>query len=517
MTAITDAARDLVTLDELEEAIDGFLPGAEQRREPAGARDAAQLALVRCRELRVERTVAGAREALVAGEGGAREWVARLARLAPGPWSQVRAELQEEWSLACLAVAVHREDEEGEALLAVASSAVQSETLRTSIQRVRLLLQSRRWLREGSPGTAIAASREVEGGPVEVRALALETVAEAFRMLGDVERERQALEQWAELFAEFPGGPCEQAGRLGLGREESGPAAERRKQAVLGCQSRRARLAEAADEQEAADVIFKQFMDCGYHDWVDPSEPGLGTIRQRANRLRDRTAGSGPEGKPQEFRLHEVKRPFHDLVAEEDVEALIGALRSCYADEPQVVLLVRAETKENKFRHDRGLGVAGEQLCGVVSEIALESSWAELSLRARLVWSVSEAGRSQIMLIEHGVTEPTLSDLVFAVRLAVIGDSLEVSIFTAVAGNFGGPASDLAGLAALVRTDLAGLPGFEVLRDRIVGIVVEAGRRVANRATALGIGGNHGGDAPAGVPSRPVAAPLRGPVRRVGS
>ena len=208
MTAITDAARELVTLDELEEAIDGFLAGAEQRREPAGARDAAQPALVRCRELRVERTVAGAREALVAGEGGAREWVARLARLAPGPWSQLRAELQEEWSLACLAVAVHREDEEGEALLAVASSAVQSETLRTSIQRVRLLLQSRRWLREGSPGTAIAASREVEGGPVEVRALALETVAEAFRMLGDIERERQALEQWAELFAEFPGGPC---------------------------------------------------------------------------------------------------------------------------------------------------------------------------------------------------------------------------------------------------------------------------------------------------------------------
>ena len=63
MTAITDAARELVTLDELEEAIDGFLPGAEQRREPAGACDAAQLALVRCRELRVERTVAGARGA----------------------------------------------------------------------------------------------------------------------------------------------------------------------------------------------------------------------------------------------------------------------------------------------------------------------------------------------------------------------------------------------------------------------------------------------------------------------
>jgi hypothetical protein len=47
--------------------------------------------------------------------------------------------------------------------------------------------------------------------------------------------------------------------------------------------------------------------------------------------------------------------------------------------------------------------------------------------------------------------------------------------------------------------------------------VVEAGRRVANRATALGIGGNHGGDASTGVPSRPVAAPLHGPVRRVGS
>lgn len=484
MSAGETRDREIHLLGEVIDAAVEWRP-AEDRRTPPEVLSAVLLC---ARGHRVDRIVDGADEAMrdpfmVPGE----DLLGRLAGLAGEPWGEMGGRREARWVAASVEAAWRSPySASARALVQATESGAGAATHRQLAVVVRHLLAARSLRGEGAHAAAIAACNEavaVAERNRHLKALALETRADIFAEIGGAVGERASLLEEDGLFSDLAGGMIEEAGRLEALALDVGPSSSRRAGEILAHASRLIVLLEKRGELAGAQRLYGQFLRCGRHRWVDPGHAYLGTIEERIERLAAPPVSPG-DGR-RAIRVHQPEHGYAGL----DPESVVRVARDIETTVDEVthlVLLAPVTGRECRFEFDASHGDAETQLAERIVAVAAEQTYKGLSLRT---WcgeaSAAGGGPGQLFLIvEHGLSEQPLARLAFGVRLSLLGGEVQVSIHAAIQGPSQQAAHLVETLRSLAAQDLAAVSGFETLKDRVIGVVAEAGRTLASRAEA---------------------------------
>ncbi|MDA8116564.1 MAG: hypothetical protein M0000_04090 [Actinomycetota bacterium] len=409
-----------------------------------------------------------------------------LIALAEAPWDEVGEGAKAWWIATALDVAGEvGEDDVRERLTAVAIAAAEPGQAAGEAAAYGGLIRSRSSFQRGNGFLATVAARDLIADPsvgLDVRSTALEIVARAARNARNPVGEKNALADWWALFADVPGGPVQYAGRYML-QQEDGKAP--RGEEMLGAASRLIELWKH-ENPDGALAVCDSFITANLLDWQDPEEPTLGTMRERAERLAaPRRGAERSEDEAHRLVVIEVERAY-DRISEASWINMLTAVSAAGPDAWRLILLSLEKVNGNEF----SIGTSGlpvsDLFASTAMEVAAEEDWAALELR---FWTgVEEAlgprtGRAWVV-VEHGGHEPEVSDLVFAVRPALVAGALQLSVYSGLVVEPDQVPPGRGILDRLNHGDLERLPGFAPLRNASVEVFIETGHRLESHAIA---------------------------------
>jgi len=308
---------------------------------------------------------------------------------------------------------------------------------------------------------------------------------EGYRGLGDEEREASEREEWYTLFqgADYLRGPVDFAAATENASTSLGPVAEERLEQLLRSASRLATLRERRANRTGAQEIYRHLLDQGHHDWVDPTMPCAGTIRERARHGSAETLPRLVETATPHLQLHRPAREYGRVERDEAERAVANLLGDHDGD--QAIELDAIDIHENRFRlttHEEGVTAT---LARCIDEAAREGVSALLGLDARPVEVRNGhpgARAEQWLLVSHGVKDHGLQGLVFGIRPVVVGHEVELALSALFMPAHEDDPSTRQRVVSLLTSRLTEVPGFRALQDRVVDTVIKAGRQLGNGA-----------------------------------
>lgn len=405
-----------------------------------------------------------------------------LLALYPAPWSDLEPDLREIWAREALQIAATLDDDPlVDALVAGTHATAPNDTHRGVVEAFSLLVQARKAYRQGAIPLAIACCREAlqhPGRDLELQAAALQILMRAYRKLGLRDHCVAVGLEWFDVFKGQVGGLVHYALKLMLGGRttDSGRASE-----ILCDLSRLAELLERSGQRDRASEIYQAFLLAGLPEWQDPGSPAHETIQQRLRRLDRRD--SSPRLLPGGHWQVVVSPLTSHRLATISPDALSEASRSMTCLEPEqygLILLSTEQVREQHFSLGRHEGPVTQLVKSVAAEVAAEEDFASLGLRictGEESGSPNTPGRDWVIL-EHDVGVAELTGLVLAVRPVRVGSRLQLTVHAAL-GFPAGVTSDPSPIeSALVHTGLEDVPGFALLRNTLVDMLVAVGRRI---------------------------------------
>lgn len=409
-----------------------------------------------------------------------------LVRLAGAPWEEIGVEWHALWLQACLGLAPRIDVPDWQEMLtAAAGQFAPTDKDVAEIANFSLLLQARSYLQAGNAflATVVAGELEERGACPEMVLAAKEIVAKAHAHEGNRAGELEVLKGWWEFARRTLGGAIRQAGRF----QAMGSGAETRGEEMLQAAGRLGHLCELAGDVGGALEVYDEFIGMCLGGWAEPAEPKLGTIQGRAQRLRQ--AASAPGERPAHsgsLAVIRVDRDFGEFTSETWNKAVSVAMDGNLG---KYRFLVTSSEHVNGNRFEVGTleAQAHEVLAAVATEVVTAGSWGNLGLRFHAAREDGgEVGHGLGWVIaEHAVAGvPELRLLVFAVRPVVVGKEMQLSVYSGIglAPFEAAPGREV--LPRENRGDMATIPGFETLRDAVVEVLLEAGRRLESRNTA---------------------------------
>jgi hypothetical protein len=355
---------------------------------------------------------------------------------------------------------------------------------RRGVWHVNLLRLAWKRLRERDFGGALRKGWSIIEDPEangDLEAEARLVRAEGYRGLGDEERETREREEWYGVYqqAEFMRGPIDFAAAVENTSRTLGATGQERLEALLRSASRLAYLRERRNDLAGARTIYQHLLDQGYHNWVDETMPGLGTISERAQR------GSMEELQPpreqaEELELWEPARVY-GRVDHDEADRTVVAMMSSHKQCEHAILLDTVEVHENRFRHAGTADVAGTLArCLTASK---EEQEGRLQLVARTVQvrpTLRPTATEDWVIVTHSAGEHDLDGLTFGVRPVVIGDEAELAVTALFLPSNEHHPSTRQHVVHLLTTRLVDVPGFQLLRDSVVDRIIAAGRLLSN-------------------------------------
>lgn len=354
---------------------------------------------------------------------------------------------------------------------------------------ISLIRKARGHLERGEYGEAIRqAWSATEDAEIDLSLLAEAYMlrAKAFRALGDREREFDESEAWHGIFAEigFPGGAAEYFAEIQNSGGMVGATARRRMAEVLEMYSRLAYLREQAGEWQAAQALYDVLLRLGYHDWVDRSMPEAGTVRERAARgsvehLPSLPANAGDR----QLKVICPEERYRDRIEE---EAAHRAVAEAVEPDPRfekVVQFARVRLAENQFDLAEGQDSVATRLSEAIRDVAAENGGASLLLDVRAVKALN--GRPDdpphdLVVVTHGLGEPEIAGLGFAIRPVLVGTRLELGVSVLYMPEGDRRRLTRQQVVGLIVGGIERINGFSALSDQITKTVVRAGKRLGN-------------------------------------
>lgn len=413
---------------------------------------------------------------------------ATLLHLANAPWEELGEAWFTRWIQACLRVAtLTKNDKLQQTLGTVARMSVPSGEEAVQIEAFSTLLAAGSQLEAKNAFLARVAAGKAQrhaGATPEIVLTAKEIDAKAHASVGNTEGEIRALREWWEYGRDNVGGVIRQAGSFLL----SGIGAEARGSQMLETASHFITLLENAGDYPFALEICQEFINLCLPHWESsaPGEPG--TIRERAARLQRRISGpdntAGPARRLSvihvQRELGEISQTIWDRAAASAMNGHLGSFRVLVTELERVNL--------NRF----AVGVLDRPAHQQVAETA--TAVVADAMRRRPVlefWSANETGGGDQpglgwVVVEHDERHAELRHVVFAIRPAVVGDELQLSVYAGIGVP---PYEAVPGFDVLPldpRCDMTSVPGFDTLRDAVVAVLLEAGKRLESSASVQG-------------------------------
>ncbi|MEI8195850.1 MAG: hypothetical protein WCI73_08080 [Phycisphaerae bacterium] len=317
-----------------------------------------------------------------------------------------------------------------------------------------------------------------------LKALALELQSDAFRKLGDCEREQKVLEDWENLLRALPNGPCDLAVSAETDGTSPGIFGGSRSEEILQHYSRLAVLYELSPRTRGyAKGIYGRFLNTAHHNWVDPAASELGSIAQRGARLM-------PEQKPQELgkdaeHIHsgitiiEPDRAYGKM-SDRALDGLLSELTAMPASTYCAVVVGQIDVKERQFRLREALGLPVDQLLREIHDTSQALSTFQPD-KASVVW---KGQPMEWIVLPHQERGADLRSLSFGVRVDQVRDQMDLSLY--VLFTYRPPLNSDARneLANLLRKKPEQLGGYNALQGMAVELVKRAAKRVEQKAGA---------------------------------
>ena len=359
------------------------------------------------------------------------------------------------------------------------------------LEGVSLLLKARTELACGRADRAVRLSQSLDResqAEDPLRVLALELQSDAFRQMGDLEREQGALEDWENVLRALPNGPCDLAVIAETTGSSSVISGGGRSEEILRHFSRLAELYESdTDSRGFAKGIYKKFLNTAHHHWVDPSIGSEDSIEKRLERLMGAKSVSFDRHHAAGTVVVDPDRSYGRVV-ESSVDPLLDELES-KGDAACVAIVVGlVDMKERQFRVSSGSRPALDLLCEEIQLLLNAGQKPYLGLIADEEAICWRGQATKWITLAHGLESHEMRSLSFALKVEPVGDRIELSMHVLARYPLPLKSAQRAGLSELLRGKLSEFGGFAALQDVVLELVKRAARRVEQKAT--------GGDSP---------------------
>jgi hypothetical protein len=352
---------------------------------------------------------------------------------------------------------------------------------------VSRLLNARSELRAGHHDVAVRIcqmlDRETQpSDPLKV--LALELQADAFRHMGDHNREQKLLEDWEHLLRSMSNGPCDLAVAAETTATSPGISGGARSEEILRHYSRLAILYEGdPGTRSYARGIYLKFLNTAYHKWVASDTQEAGTIEQRMARItpREKREEAAPCPVAESHAGITIIEPnrSYGRISENAIDDLLKELTTVPAAAYCAVVVSQINVKERQF-HVRPSGIPPieqlqEELRAILDETPDKDSGGFLCEKTPVVW------RGQPMewiILSHGENAPDIRALSFGIRVDKVGVQMDLAVYALF--KYSPPLSpDACGeLAELLKKQPGDLGGYNALEGLTLDLVKRAARRV---------------------------------------
>ncbi len=212
--------------------------------------------------------------------------------------------------------------------------------------------------------------------------------------------------------------------RMEVADSSSGLVGEARADEILSHYSRLALARERRGDFEGAAEILTHFENTGYHDWVDPEAPRLGSIRQRIARLSQADGRKGQSATP--LAMIDPKRTY-GKVDEDAACEVASALRNVLpgwltaAPTPGQPVL-----REIRFRFASERGEPLSQIEGALRELIGAGEESDLAWRVERVQAYRGSRIEDWILIDQGKEKDTSGAFRIIAAAKTLGGEFEL-------------------------------------------------------------------------------------------
>jgi hypothetical protein len=352
---------------------------------------------------------------------------------------------------------------------------------------VQRLLRARAELRDGGCDTAVRICQTLDrdtrpGDPLKV--LALELHADAFRSMGDTDREQKVLEDWEYLLRAMPNGPCD----LAAGTEQSpstfpGILGGSRSEEILQHYSRLAFLYERnRDTREYAKGIYIKFLNTAYHKWIDPGMRDKGSIEQRLAGLV--SAGNRPAGDGKHRLGLSIIEPdrMYGKVSDKALEEMLEELSSMPAANYYAIVVGQVDMKERQFRIHEPLGTPLSQLLKEMQLIIDEGDQALSTFQPENISVVWKGQPAEWIVLSHKESAADIRSLSFGLRADKVGEQIDLALYILYAYRPPLNPDSKNELSGLLKKKPGDLAGYNALQGIAMELVKRTAKRVDQKA-----------------------------------